>query len=116
MTDQLLTITEISKKLDIPESTVRFYRDRFEDYIPYVGHGRRRYKREAIEIIWIIAEGMRSQQSAEEIEQRLIRDHAKTMAPSAEPQDSTAVEQQQHSSDENIVLAMAIVSEQIKKS
>lgn len=117
MTDELLTIAEISKQLDIPESTVRFYRDRFEDYIPYVGHGRRRrYKREAIEVIRIIAEGMQSQRSAEEIEQELIRVHAKTVAPSAEPQDSTAVEQQQRQGDEKIILAMAMVTEQIKQS
>lgn len=51
-----LTIADISRETGFPESTVRFYRDKFEHYIPYVGEGRkRRYEPKAIDIFCEIA-------------------------------------------------------------
>lgn len=43
---QLLTMAQIAKQLELAESTVRFYRTRFENYIPSV-----------IEMLRFIAEG-----------------------------------------------------------
>ncbi len=37
-----LSIREISRRTDLPESTLRYYRDVFPDCIPTIGHGRRR--------------------------------------------------------------------------
>ncbi|WP_081904367.1 MerR family transcriptional regulator [Brevibacillus thermoruber] len=52
MPGKLLTIAEIAKQLDIPESTARFYRDRFEAFVPSVGEGRKkRYLPEAAEVL-----------------------------------------------------------------
>ncbi|MBP2799567.1 helix-turn-helix domain-containing protein, partial [Escherichia coli] len=52
MASKLLTIAEIAKQLEIPESTVRFYRDRFEPFIPFVGEGRKkRYLPDAAEVL-----------------------------------------------------------------
>ncbi|SHK92099.1 MerR family transcriptional regulator [Desulforamulus aeronauticus] len=46
-----LTIADISRVTGFPESTVRFYRDKFHNYIPYRGEGRkRRYEPAAIKI------------------------------------------------------------------
>ena len=39
---QLYTIREIAQELDLPESTVRYYRDAFPEHIATVGTGRRR--------------------------------------------------------------------------
>ncbi|MDM5292335.1 MerR family transcriptional regulator [Peribacillus simplex] len=51
MEKQLLTMAQIAKKLNLAESTARFYRNRFEDYIPSVGEGRKkRYRPETIEV------------------------------------------------------------------
>lgn len=48
---RLLTLKEIAKQIDIPESSLRKYREIFEDFIPGVGSGRgRRYREEAVEI------------------------------------------------------------------
>ena len=36
---KLLTIAEIAKQFQLPESTARFYCKRFMDFMPHVGHG-----------------------------------------------------------------------------
>lgn len=72
MNNKLLTIAEIAKELNIPESTARYYRDRFLDYIPYVGKGRgKRYRPETIEILRFIAEGFNRNLTATDIEEGL---------------------------------------------
>lgn len=51
MPTKLLTLKEIAKILNIPESSLRKYRELFSQFIPGVGKGRsRRYRVEAIEI------------------------------------------------------------------
>ena len=75
-----LTIKEISDILKIPESTLRFYRDRFAEYIPVIGHGRkRRYPETAIEIFRIIAESYERNMTAEDIAERLSIDFARNI-------------------------------------
>lgn len=46
---ELMTMAEIAKQSGLPESTVRYYRERFAPYVPAVGEGRgRRYHPEAL--------------------------------------------------------------------
>ncbi|MGM0921331.1 MAG: MerR family transcriptional regulator [Bacillota bacterium] len=59
MEKQLLTMAQIAKQLNLAESTARFYRDRFEEYIPSVGEGKKRYKSETVEVLRFIAEGFK---------------------------------------------------------
>ncbi len=67
-----LTIKQIADRLNIPESTVRYHRDKFSQYIPTEGAGRnKRYKPEAVEILRLIAERLRNGRSATEIENEL---------------------------------------------
>lgn len=69
---ELLTVADIAKELNIPQSTARFYRDRYEGFIPCVGEGRnRRYEREAVEAFGIIADGYKFKQPSTTIENRL---------------------------------------------
>ncbi len=69
---QLLTLKEIARRLNIPESTARFYRDKFPEYIPSEGIGRnKRYLPEAEEVLRFIAEGLRNGRSATDIEGEL---------------------------------------------
>lgn len=92
----LLTIAEIAKQMNIPESTVRFYRDRFEAYIPSVGEGRKkRYKPEAVEVLRIIAEGYNRKLTAEEIESQLSTAFPRNIEFEREPQQAIATVQQQ---------------------
>lgn len=70
---QLYTIREIAQELDLPESTVRYYRDAFPEHIATVGTGRRRrYPAEAIAVLRSIAGGYAKGQSREEIEAELF--------------------------------------------
>lgn len=70
----LLTLRDIAEQLGLPESTVRYYRDRFSAFVPTVGRGRqRRYREEAVEVLRTVAEGFRSQKSAEEVEEVLAQ-------------------------------------------
>jgi DNA-binding transcriptional MerR regulator len=68
----MLTLREIAEQLGLPESTVRYYRDRFSAFVPTVGRGRqRRYREEAVDVLRAVAEGLRNQKSAEEVEELL---------------------------------------------
>lgn len=71
----LLTISQIAKKLNIPESTVRFYRDRFPEFYPYRGEGRqKRYLPQALEVTQRIAKLYAEGQTAVTIAELLKHD------------------------------------------
>ena len=86
----LHTIREIAQELDLPESTVRYYRDAFPEHIATVGTGRRRrYPGEAIAVLRSIADGYARGQTREEIEAQLFGGPPPTRArpkPRAAPQ------------------------------
>jgi DNA repair exonuclease SbcCD ATPase subunit len=47
-----MTLKDIAKQLDVPESSLRKYRELFNDFIPGVGTGRsRRYRAEAVDVL-----------------------------------------------------------------
>jgi DNA-binding transcriptional MerR regulator len=91
---ELLTIAEIARRLNIPESTVRYYRDRFAAYIPDIGEGRsRRYKSETIEVIRFISDSMKAGIPVEDIESMLQA----RFSVNVEPQQQSSGTQQQSS-------------------
>lgn len=122
MADKLLTIAEIAKQLDIPESTVRFYRDRFEVFVPSVGEGRKkRYLPEATEVLRFIAENFKRNTTAMEIEEALSRMFPRSVEFHDETAVATAAAQQQQllvPSDQlqglftHLVTAMQMMAEQ----
>jgi DNA-binding transcriptional MerR regulator len=69
MSDEtLLTLRQLAAQLDLPESTVRYYRDAFLDQIPSVGTGRRRrYPQQAVEVLRSIARSYAAGRSKREI-------------------------------------------------
>lgn len=92
----LLTIAEIAKRLKIPESTARYYRDRFTEFVPSVGSGRqRRYRPEAVEVLRTIAEGFQNELTATEIKSRLLSMFPLNIEEEKEQQQSTTAAQQQ---------------------
>lgn len=89
---ELLTIAEIAKRLELPESTVRYYRNRFAAFIPVVGEGRgRRYRPEALDVLRFIADALRSGAPAEDVETALQARFPMII----EPQQQSAATQQQ---------------------
>lgn len=96
MADQLLTIAEIAKQLNIPESTARFYRDRFESFIPAVGTGRsKRYRPETADVLRYVAEAYKRNEPQWQIEEALSRMVARNIDVSEETAMTAAVAQQQ---------------------
>lgn len=77
---ELLTMAQIAKQLNLAESTARFYRDRFQEFIPSVGEGRRkRYTHETVEVLRFIAEGFNRNLTAMDIKEGLSRMVAKNI-------------------------------------
>lgn len=76
----LLTIKEISRELGIPESTLRYWRDKYEEFIPAVGKGRKkRYREEALMVFKRISELISDNLSANEIAERLSIEFARNI-------------------------------------
>ncbi len=89
---ELLTIAQIAKQLDLPESTVRYYRDRFSEYVPTTGEGRgRRYRGEAMEVFSCIADKLRAGMPADILEGELRSRFARevTAGPQSDRSSST---------------------------
>lgn len=72
MSHDLLTIKEIARRLDQPESNIRYYRDKFEKYLASEGTGRKkRFKPESIKVFETVVQGLSKNMSSQEIEAEL---------------------------------------------
>ncbi|WP_052507020.1 MerR family transcriptional regulator [Desulfonatronovibrio magnus] len=86
MSHELLSIKEIARRLKLPESNIRYYRDQYEHFLPSVGSGRmKRFKPESLQIFQDIAQAMR---------QKVPRQHIEHMLSSKYPHKSANVFQQ----------------------
>jgi DNA-binding transcriptional MerR regulator len=86
MDSAALTLREIAREMNLPESTIRYYRDAFALYIPTVGLGRRRrYAAESLELFQVIVEGYAQNLSREDIEARLQERSPAASAPASVP-------------------------------
>lgn len=118
MEQQLLTMAQIAKELGLAESTARFYRDRFEDFIPSVGEGRKkRYKPETVEVLRFIADGFNRNLTTADIEGRLTRVFARNIEVEKETAITTAAQQQPNNDTLQAVLkhmnaTMRIIADQ----
>ncbi len=69
----MLTIAELARQYDLPESTARYYCKRFVDYLPHVGQGkRRRYRPEAVDVFSVILREMKNRKDAKAVEAVLV--------------------------------------------
>jgi len=65
----LYRLADIARQLNLPESTIRYYRDAFAAHVPTVGSGRRRrYPAEAFAVLHFIAQAYATGRSRAEIE------------------------------------------------
>jgi DNA-binding transcriptional MerR regulator len=90
------SIADIAKELNLPESSVRYYRDRFKNYVPAVKRGGRKvYDDRALEALRMAAEGLRKGETAATVEDQLsyyfsqVLDAEETAA-AAKQQDSSS--------------------------
>lgn len=71
MTD-LLSVLAIAKRLNIPESTARYYVRKFDDFLPSVGDGRgKRYREGALEILQVVVDMAKDNRSSTDIANHL---------------------------------------------
>ena len=118
MTQDLLTITGIAQKLGIPESTVRYYRNKFPDFIPAVGEGRKRkYRPETLEIISLIEKMFRENRPAKEIAERLANTFPQNINIAKQPQQEIATTPQQQLKNPSLDLAnmLAVQTQALKQ-
>ncbi|WP_320007954.1 MerR family transcriptional regulator [Maridesulfovibrio sp.] len=73
MTNQYLSLREVGRRLDIPPSTIVYYKDKFSKFIPSMGDGGRRqkYSIEVVEIFRRIREMYGMNWTTEQIESEL---------------------------------------------
>lgn len=115
---KLMTIAEVAKELDIPESTARYYRDSFIDYIPSVGEGRKkRYRSETVEVLRFIAEGFKRKLTAIEIESGLSQMFPRNFEVEQPTAVTTAAAQQQSENEvKQYALQLQMALEQMGKT
>lgn len=93
---ELYTIAKMAKILKIPESTARYYRDRHSEFLLGIGSGRkRRYKKQALEVLRLIAELANRNLSAEEITDHLSKEFNRSFEVDEQTAVTTTAEQQQ---------------------
>ncbi|MFO8031037.1 MAG: MerR family transcriptional regulator [Desulfohalobiaceae bacterium] len=86
--EEYLTIKEIARRLEVPESNIRYYRDRFQEFLPAVGQGRKkRYKAQALEVFRYIVQAYQNDLSTEQIAQKLQQDFPRHLLPAQDLQE-----------------------------
>ena len=108
MADNLYTIKDLARELNVGESTVRFWRDRFSEFVPSVGQGKRRkYRSDALEALRFIKQESNRSKSAEQIKDELSRQQPIEVDP-GKSQRSAAAPQQWRSGEGGQELAPQI--------
>ncbi|QDR81002.1 MerR family transcriptional regulator [Sporomusa termitida] len=88
---ELLSIKDISQELGIPQSTLRYYRDLFLDYLPAMGEGKKkRFYPEAVEVFQTIAKCMHQNKNADDIANELDSRFTRFIEIDPEPQENSA--------------------------
>lgn len=106
---QYLTIADIARVLNISQSTCRFYRDKYSDYLPSVGSGRaRRYEDEAVEVLKIIVDGYKEKQPSAAIESRLQQRFGIPQQSTTESKQQTTAIERNENLPENQVFALVV--------
>ncbi|WP_320171965.1 MerR family transcriptional regulator [Maridesulfovibrio sp.] len=71
---KLLSIAEISRLLEVPESTLHYWKNRFAQYLPSSGHNRqKRFRPEALEAFRLISAMLKQGHTAEDVMAELSR-------------------------------------------
>ncbi len=92
----MLTIRELSEKTGIPESTIRYYRSKYPEFIPAkVGSGKkRRYGEDVVDVLRSIAEMNNRNINAEGIKEALALHYQPVYDTEEESQHNSAAAQQ----------------------
>nr|WP_287411307.1 MerR family transcriptional regulator [Pseudodesulfovibrio sp.] len=73
---KVLSVAEIARELELPESTVHYWKNRFAQHLPSVGRGRqKRFKPEAIEIFGTISRLLKEGHTARDVMDQLSQNY-----------------------------------------
>src|SRR3712207_1942776 len=88
---ELFSLREIARRLDLPEATVRAYRERYAAHVPTIGRGReRRYPTAALAVLAQIAQAARAGTPPEAIAHALAAQPTQADAPAQLDADGAA--------------------------
>jgi len=88
---ELLTLHQIAIALKQPESTIRSWRDRYDQFMPTVGDGRKkRFRRQAVDVFATIAELAAEGYKTDEIAERLSVQYQRFIGKSNENRNEQA--------------------------
>lgn len=117
---RLLSIAQIARQIDVPESTLHYWKNRFAQYLPSVGKKRqKRFRPEAVDTFRLIADLLRDGYAVEEVMEELSRRCAvnadpvpEVPAPDATPVTDTTLQTGQ----EQVVRIAAAIGTEIARS
>jgi DNA-binding transcriptional MerR regulator len=73
---KVLSVAEIARELELPESTVHYWKNRFAQHLPSVGRGRqKRFKPEAIEVFGTISRLLKEGHTARDVMDQLSQSY-----------------------------------------
>lgn len=79
---RLYSVAALAKMLDVPESTLHYWKNRFDDVLPSVGQGRgKRFRAEAVDIFRSIGRLLGQGLSAADVRAELARSHPINITP-----------------------------------
>lgn len=111
---KLLSVAEIARELEIPESTVHYWKNRFAQHLPSVGKGRqKRFKPEAVEVFGTIARMLKEGHTARDVMDSLSQSYPLQANALAET-DQQASPVQQYGMETAVKMAAAMGSELAK--
>ena len=73
---KVLSVAEIARELELPESTVHYWKNRFAQHLPSVGRGRqKRFKPEAVEVFGTISRLLKEGHTARDVMDQLSQSY-----------------------------------------
>ncbi|WP_029896384.1 MerR family transcriptional regulator [Desulfohalovibrio reitneri] len=80
---KLLSIANIARELNIPESTLHYWKNRFAEYLPSVGRGRqKRFRPEALDVFRTISDMLKMGHTTRDVKQELTGMYPLNIEPS----------------------------------
>lgn len=73
---KVLSVAEIARELELPESTVHYWKNRFAQHLPSVGRGRqKRFRPEAVEVFGTISRLLKEGHTARDVMDQLSHEY-----------------------------------------
>ena len=114
---KVLSVAEIARELELPESTVHYWKNRFAQHLPSVGRGRqKRFRPEAIEVFATISRLLKEGHTARDVMDQLSRSYPLQADAMPAMSDAPAPMAVNNASMESVMKMAAAIGMEIAKS